>query len=324
MLERVGCSIKNNLISMEKQSEFCFSKWSSILEKHSLDGEILELPEDVLNFILSEKQRIIIPKECYPEEEDSNESDEEENPPTFPEFSKRVQHIIDDVFSRRGVFVKTNFHSPKDAFWITTGRTLKIRDLTDFYQLIIASSIVRDDFETINKNKHIKPLFVFKEFLEIHPGTEFRCFVKNHKLIGISPKDWPEYHEHICQQAQDIRSDILTVFKEGIKNRFPLADHTFDVLRPSKENVQIIDLAPFSEETDSLAFEWDDLKSFEDEGKDVAEFRFIPSDVGIQPTKRNNYGVPQDVLDMFSGGSGESASEHFTDFMISQAQREQQ
>lgn len=116
----------------------------------------------------------------------------------------------------------------------------------------------------------------------------------------------------------------MTVFKEGIKNKFPLPDYTFDVIRPSKETVQILDLAPFSEETDGLAFEWDDLKSFEDEGKDVAEFRYIPSDVGIQPTKRNNYGVPQDVLDMFSGGSGGSGSENFTNFMISQAQSEQQ
>lgn len=306
---------------------FCFSRWSSIFEKHSLDGEILEVPDDVLDYILSDSERIILPKECYSDTTDENESEdlEEDPPPTFPEFSKQVQHIIDDVFAGRGVFVKTNFHSPKDAFWITTGRTLKIRDLTDFYQLIRASSIVRDDFERINKDKALKPIFVFKEWLDIHPGTEFRCFVKNHKLIGISPKDWPQYHEHICQQAADIRTDILTVFKEGIRNKFPLPDYTFDVIRPSKENVQIVDLAPFTEETEGLAFEWEDLKSFEDEGKDVAEFRFIPSDVGIQPNKRNNYGVPQDVLDMlFSGGSGGSGSENFTNFMISQAQREQQ
>lgn len=202
------------------EANFCFSNWSPIFEKYSVDGEILEVPDDVLAYILSDSERIIIPKECYPDDDEEESSDLEEDSPTFPAFSKKVQQIIDDVFARRGVFVKTNFHSPKDAFWITTGRTLKIRDLTDFYQLVRASSIVRDDFETIHKNKLIKPLFIFKEYLEIHPGTEFRCFVKNNKLIGISPKDWPQYHEHICQQAGDIRSDILTVFKEGIKTSF--------------------------------------------------------------------------------------------------------
>lgn len=98
---------------MESEKDnFCFSKWSAIFEKHSLDGEILKVPQDVLDYILSDSERIIIPKECY--EDDSEEDiDEEDLPPTFPEFSKQVQHILDEVFCGKGVFVKTNFHSPK-------------------------------------------------------------------------------------------------------------------------------------------------------------------------------------------------------------------
>lgn len=33
--------------------------------------------------------------------------------------------------------------------------------------------------------------------------------------------------------------------------------------------------------------------------EDDPEFRYLSSDCGIQPSKRNNYGIPRDVIDMF-------------------------
>lgn len=32
---------------------------------------------------------------------------------------------------------------------------------------------------------------------------------------------------------------------------------------------------------------------------DDYEFRYLSTDCGIQPSKRNNYGIPKDVIDMF-------------------------
>lgn len=131
------------------------------------------------------------------------------------------------------VFIKTNWHSPKDAFWITAGQTMCCKDITDIYQLLKASSICKEDL-----NCHDLPLFadtistmnatdtnqylVMKKWHDIHPGTEFRCFVRNKRIVGISPRDWPQYHEHICAQKIDIINDIVSMFKEQIKYRFPL------------------------------------------------------------------------------------------------------
>lgn len=39
------------------------------------------------------------------------------------------------------------------------------------------------------------------------------------------------------------------------------------------------------------------------EGEEDPEFRYLSSDCGIQPSKRNNYGVPRDIIDMFRGSS---------------------
>lgn len=95
-------------------------------------------------------------------------------------------------------YVKTNWHSPKDAFWITAGQTMKVKDITDVYQLLKASSICKEDLTQLNvptedghgssstSNITYDPdiYLVLKKWREIHPGTEFRCFVRNKNLIG--------------------------------------------------------------------------------------------------------------------------------------------
>lgn len=132
-------------------------------------------------------------------------------------------------------FIKTNWHSPKDAFWITTGQTMCCKDITDVYQLLKASGICREDFLSLNESNveqendnsefnDYKQYLIFKKWHDIHPGTEFRCFVRNKCIIGISPRDWPQYHEYIFSQKLNIVNDIVTLFKEHIKTKFPLYD----------------------------------------------------------------------------------------------------
>lgn len=76
---------------------------------------------------------------------------------------------------------------------------MKVKDITDVYQLLKASSICKDDLlqmnipiddghdgssttAAINSDRDI--YLVLKKWREIHPGTEFRCFVRNKNLIG--------------------------------------------------------------------------------------------------------------------------------------------
>lgn len=144
--------------------------------------------------------------------------------------------------------MKTIWNSPKDAFWITAGQTMCCKDITDIYQLLKASGICKEDLachnlpvfdldpleeanssstdsdSSVTDSTGNNQFLVFKKWQEIHPGTEFRCFVRNKKLIGISPRDWPQYHEFICTQRVNIVRDIVSIFKEHIKPKFPLYD----------------------------------------------------------------------------------------------------
>ena len=131
--------------------------------------------------------------------------------------------IIFTIYFKGGsAFVKTNWHCPRDSIWITAGQTLRVNDLTDVYQLLKASSICKDDLNQVDQEGFYQ--LVLKKWKDIHPGTEFRCFVKNRNLIAISPRDWPQYHEHLNTQKQDIIKDIVSLFKEKIKEKFSIDD----------------------------------------------------------------------------------------------------
>lgn len=137
------------------------------------------------------------------------------------------------------VFVKTNWHSPKDAFWITAGQTMCCKDINDVYQLIKASSMCKEDINVTQTNQEIgtniessnsnqqticKQYIIFKKWHDIHPGTEFRCFVRNKRLIGISPRDWPQFHEYICLERTNIVAGIISTFRKHINPKFHLDD----------------------------------------------------------------------------------------------------
>lgn len=192
--------------------------------------------------------------------------------PEFPEFSKTIAKKISALGG--AAYIKTNWHSPKDAFWITAGQTMCCKDISDVYQLLKASSICKEDLlchnlpvfeestqiiddteangngqdddseddeneeeeeEDIDTNCPSKQYLIFKKWRDIHPGTEFRCFVRNKRIIGISPRDWPQYHKYICTQKVDIVNDIVSLFKEHIKPKFPLYDCKYYLCKITRE-----------------------------------------------------------------------------------------
>jgi len=312
-----------------------FNNWYKSFAKISIKSICIQIPDEVKRYLLDEI--IILPKECMTSEQQNqvhegyeDEDTENSEQPEFPEFSKSITEKIDELGG--SAYLKTNWHSPKDAFWITAGQTMKVKDITDVYQLLKASSICKEDLVQLNvpiddgeggsSTSLDRDMFlVLKKWREIHPGTEFRCFVRNKNLIAISPRDWPQYHAHILTQRKDIINDILSMFKEQIKTKFPLNDYVFDVVRDTKDRVFLLDFSPFGEKwSDSLAFEWNDLLKITT-GSDDPEIRYLSADCGIQPSKRNNYGVPTDIIDVFKASSEEGGNS-LNDFLANRLSNE--
>uniref|UniRef100_A0A182Q9I2 Uncharacterized protein n=1 Tax=Anopheles farauti TaxID=69004 RepID=A0A182Q9I2_9DIPT len=319
-------------IELERQA--CMHiNWYELFRKNTFRSCIIPVPIDVLDYL--RKDMLILPKECcgftgirtaegfqtthydafsdhfgHSSDSDSDggsEPEEREEQPEFPYFSEQLTDAIESLGGN--AFLKSDWHCPKDAQWITLGQSLCVRDISDVYQLLKASSICKEDFcERTNILHESGYHVVLKKWHDIHPGSEFRCFVRNRSLLAISPRHWPSYHEHIARERSDIVNDIVSLFKEKIKDTFPLKDYVFDVYRPAKDNVIIMDFSLYGKgHSDSLAFDYDQL---DDEAlvatideEDAPEFRYLPNDCGIQPIKRNVYGFPQDFRNFFQGAA---------------------
>ena len=80
-------------------------------------------------------------------------------------------------------------------------------------------------------------------------------------MICLCQRDVSNYYPHIRVEEENIKQDILTFFSEHIINRFSLSRYVMDVIRPSKDNVLLVDFNPWGDTTDALMFNWEELDS---------------------------------------------------------------
>uniref|UniRef100_A0A4W6F791 Translation initiation factor eIF2 assembly protein n=1 Tax=Lates calcarifer TaxID=8187 RepID=A0A4W6F791_LATCA len=81
------------------------------------------------------------------------------------------------------------------------------------------------------------PQLVLRKWSELIPGGEFRCFVKENKLIAISQRDYTQYYHHILKQEEQICQAIQEFFSQHIQYKFLDEDFVFDVYRDSQVSI---------------------------------------------------------------------------------------
>ncbi|XP_003701549.2 translation initiation factor eIF2 assembly protein isoform X2 [Megachile rotundata] len=293
--------------------ECSFASWYPQFRKDSLNATIFNIPEEVLTYL--EHDAFILPVEATnsalqntewldgsPIEDEQHSLDFQ---PTFPEFSKRIQDTIDEY---NAVFIKSNWSSPLDATWVAPTKTLKCKTLEEVYLLLKSSDRIAKDLSNVkcysNCENSLTPCLVIKKWQDINPCTEFRCFVVDNELIGISQRDISQYYTYNDSEKYNIQTDIKSLFMERIKGRFPLNHYSFDVIRFKKEKVKIVDFGPLDESaTKGTLFTYDELQN---QIKHTPEFRFIGEEVGIQPKASNHFCIPQEINDFFN--SNESST----------------
>ncbi|ERE80325.1 putative cell division cycle protein [Cricetulus griseus] len=205
-----------------------------------------------------------------------------------------------------------------DAYWIAMNSSLKCKTLSDIFLLFKSSDFITRDFTQPfihctddSPDPSIEYELVLRKWCELIPGAEFRCFVKENKLIGISQRDYTQYYDHISKQKEEICRCIQDFFKEHIQYKFLDEDFVFDIYRDSRGKVWLIDFNPFGEVTDSLLFTWEDLTSENNlrgdfgegasQGQDSPAFRCTNSEVTVQPSPYLSYRLPKDFVDLSTG-----------------------
>ncbi|XP_066561131.1 translation initiation factor eIF2 assembly protein [Amia ocellicauda] len=308
-----------------------FSVWYPLFKKHTIKSLILPLPQNVIDYLLDDGTLVVSGREEPPQnsQPNNNDSDEEEDvqwsddettttvtAPEFPEFNSKVQEAINALGG--SVFPKMNWSAPRDANWIAMNSSLQCQSLSDIFLLFKSSDFITHDFtqpflrcNDDSPDPLITYELVLRKWCELIPGGEFRCFVKENKLIGISQRDYTQHYDHVSKQEEDISRSLQDFFKDNIQYKFLDEDFVFDVYRDSQGRVWLIDLNPFGEVTDSLLFTWEELTSGHRlrgdhvEGdtteQDSPAFRYTTSEVTVQPSPCLSYRIPRDFVDLSTG-----------------------
>uniref|UniRef100_A0A665U5H6 Translation initiation factor eIF2 assembly protein n=1 Tax=Echeneis naucrates TaxID=173247 RepID=A0A665U5H6_ECHNA len=286
-----------------------FSVWYPIFKKHTIKSLILPLPQNVIDYLLDDGTLVVSGR--Y-ESTHKHLFCSYDKAPEFPEFSSKVLEAINALGGR--VFPKLNWSAPRDANWIALNSSLQCHSLSDIFLLFKSSDFITHDLtqpflqcsDQDSPDPVINYELVLRKWSELIPGGEFRCFVKENKLIAISQRDYTQYYQHILKQEEQISQVIQDFFNEHIQYNFLDEDFVFDVYRDSQGRVWLIDLNPFGEVTDSLLFSWEELTS----GGGTAQqqvshegpaFRYTTSEVTVQPSPCLSYRIPRDFVDLSTG-----------------------
>lgn len=190
-----------------------------------------------------------------------------QDPETFQEDGEALTGIeswIDSALVNfpNGGFVRLGSRSPKDSYLAFDDEGFKI--LTGRKALDLFSDSIRI-FEDLNLagNGEYTPWIFIREWKDIPEWTEFRCFMRDRKLIGMSQYYYQSVYPELDQHKDVIQWGIERFFQ----NRFlPVIhmDHVvFDVFVSVKERhscrqveVKLLEINPFGPWTDPCLFSW--------------------------------------------------------------------
>ncbi|XP_070236982.1 translation initiation factor eIF2 assembly protein isoform X2 [Bos mutus] len=273
-----------------------FSAWYPLFRSLTIKSVILPLPQNVKDYLLDDGTLVVSGREDPPARSQPDSDDEAEE----------IQWSDDE-----------NTATLTDAYWIAMNSSLKCKTLSDIFLLFKSSDFITRDFTQPfihctddSPDPCMEYELVLRKWCELIPGAEFRCFVKENKLIGISQRDYTQYYDHISKQKEEICRCIQDFFKKHIQYKFLDEDFVFDIYRDSRGKVWLIDFNPFGEVTDSLLFTWDELLSgtnlkgdFSEEAleQDAPAFRCTNSEVTVQPSPYLSYRLPKDFVDLSTG-----------------------
>jgi hypothetical protein len=262
-----------------------------------------------------------------------NEADEDAGPEYDPSAEWRDTHeAISNVIQELGgtVAPKLNWSAPKDATWIAATNSMECRTPNDVYLLLKSSDFVThdlqhafddtdDDGDAATAVAAIPYHLVLRKWITLNPSVEFRCFVRNRRLIAICQRDLNHF-EFLSAMQDKLRQKMQEFFDLRLRDTFPDPNFTFDVyIPPPHDRVWVVDFNPWAQRTDPLLFSWLELLTLPElpesvvEEDDVTElwtpeFRLVrrddPEAYGFATPQYSAHKLPKDVVDASRGGEG--------------------
>ncbi|KAG4301242.1 hypothetical protein PCANB_002433 [Pneumocystis canis] len=247
-------------IGIEKLQNCKFSSWFERYRTIIPKAKILQpLFPSFIHYL--NQDGLFYPHIIYSTKEDDNIDDDTTS---LQILNTKIKHMITSL--NGAVFPKLNWTAPKDAAWITPTRTLRCTTISDIYLLLKSSDHISYNLShafdiclTPYDLSSFQHELILKQWFDVLPSMEFRCFVYHRQLIGISQRDLKYY-----AFLEPLRSTILSLstdlFYFYLRDTFPDENFVFDIyIPPSKSKAWLIDINLWHSTTSSLLFSWKEL-----------------------------------------------------------------
>ncbi|KAH6684561.1 D123-domain-containing protein [Halenospora varia] len=338
-----------------------YDYWHSKYRSSTLKSRIIPLSPAFLSYL--REDGIVLPSEIPVASANQNDNttsdgwDEDPEPDPSLRFPEIHQQIKDTIAELGGLVApKLNWSSPKDATWISmTKNSMECATPNDIYLLLKSSDFITHDlehaFDDCAADDSLQPgdiryVLVLRKWFKANPSCEFRCFVKQRRLIAICQRDLNHF-DFLFPMKEHIRDTIEEYFNRTLKGTFPDDSFAFDAYLPDPyDKVRLMDINPWAPRTDPLLFSWLELlnlsppmpllgiaesdsspeiplsSSDEDtQDEDIEEVQWKPEIRLVRKDDPEAYGfvspqysahkLPKDVVDASLGG--ESAMREFAD-----------
>jgi len=274
--------------------------------KEYLDSDGIFVPEGSEN----------VPAESSPSDQEGEDDAAVGQSFSFPDLDERIRQIIKEYGA---IFPKLNFSSPKDASWVLPPSSpLKCTSPSDVYILLKSSDFISHDlsidavFEGCQCDPSNPPSYqlelVLRKWYPIDRSREFRCFVREGRLIGISQRDTNFYDFMNEPQTQSkILETLQRFWEDKIKSEWHgQQDYVFDVLMTRDlSRGHVLDFNPYAPRTDPLLFTYEELLLVFTQGSSAPELRIVDSPLHPlasrnAPAYQHNM-LPMEALALSSG-----------------------
>lgn len=286
-----------------------FHSWHSKLRTRTPKARLIPLTQPFIDYLRADG--IMLPPEDKHGDDSGYSDDEEDDDPSeaWPQVHEKIRETIAELGGK--VVPKLNWSAPKDATWISTTNDMECRTPNEIYLLLKSSDFITHDleqaFDGCIDQAGVPYHLVLRKSFNLNPSVEFRCFVRNKKLIAISQREMNHF-----EFLFEMRSALRQLIEENIPE-FPDPNFVFDVYIPPPHNrVWIIDINPWAPRTDPLLFSWLELLTMDEPAPDdedfVPEFRLVqrddPEAYQFSATKYSAHKLPKDVVDAGMTPSG--------------------
>ncbi|PRQ74658.1 D123-domain containing protein, partial [Rhodotorula toruloides] len=224
------------------------------------------------------------------------------------------------------VFPKLNWSSPQDAAWMLPGQNLKCQTPADVYLLLKSSDFISHDLDRAfddcvdydpalsleglsleeggRRRRGWSFELVLKKWFDMPRSQEWRCFVRENRLLAISQRDTTFYD---FLQGEEVKANLTAQISDfwlrEIRDKAPLSSYVFDIyLTRDSSRLFLIDLNPFSPSTDTLLFPPSHLLSLH-LSPSAPELRVVESEKGGGMPRYAHNRYPRDVVELSEGQS---------------------